>query len=97
MKAIGKTKKTGRMYARSAAPPPASVQISVSTVRWAAIRSDVVMLAEPVEHEGDREDEKDREDVRAQRRAASGERPDQRQHRQVGRDQIGCRNAGRAG
>ena len=47
---------------------------------------DVVVLAEAVQRERDREDEEDREKVGARRGGAARQRPDQREHREMRRD-----------
>jgi hypothetical protein len=46
-------------------------------------RIDVVVLSEPVQREGDRKDEEDRDDARAQRRVEPEGVPDERHDRQV--------------
>src|SRR5713226_8166222 len=49
---------------------------------------DVVMLAKTIEGERDGEDEEDREDISAQRRAEAGEPPDEHQGHQVHDDRY---------
>ena len=50
------------------------------------VRIDVVVLPETVQRERDRKHEEHRDDIRAQRRGAPGERPYERKHCQVRRD-----------
>ena len=60
-------------------PVAAHQRAPLGRVRWI----DVVVLAEAVQGERNRENEEDRNNVCAHRRGAARERPDQREHRQV--------------